>query len=112
MMVSKKVFCGATWPLRTGIVPGLQETPLAELIRRSPRYKFSSGVTDDAARAVEQAEAPEPVGSREGSAQVMRGDERLDSDPPKRHRAPLRGGCPLPRSEAGEHSEERRWNHG
>lgn len=45
-------------------LPSRANHTTAELIRTSPHYKFSSGVTDDAARALEKTEDPEPVGGR------------------------------------------------
>lgn len=64
-MVSKKVFCGATWPLRTGIFSGLQET---SGVFRSPP------VTDDAATALQRRRlrSLKAAGAR-ASGQVMSG---------------------------------------
>ncbi|KAK5877244.1 hypothetical protein CesoFtcFv8_024769 [Champsocephalus esox] len=46
MMVSRKVFCGATWPLRTGIfaavVPALCETKFTQVAQRGCSFSCPS----------------------------------------------------------------------
>lgn len=57
MMVSRKVFCGATWPLRTGILPAAVAAELSE----------TSGLLSTTTTTARRSEVPKPKRREEWS---------------------------------------------